>query len=97
MRVKSKFNINGFEILCRTCKKTDRNFILNLFQKTIFNYISKYYNPNIQMFDERFYSDYKEKKILLRGLRRIGMFQLSERNNRLAITGLFLSESYQGK
>ena len=49
------------------------------------------------MFDERFYSDYKEKKILLRGLRRIGFFQLSERNNRLAITGLFLSEAYHGK
>lgn len=25
------------------------------------------------------------------------MFQLSARNNRLAITGLFLSESYQGR
>ena len=97
MRVKSKFNINGFEILCRTCKTTDRNFILNLFQKTIFIYISKYYEPSIKMFDERFYSDYKEKKIILRGSRRIGMFQLSERNNRLAITGLFLSETYQGK
>ena len=97
MRVKSKFNINGFEVFCRTCKTTDRNFILNLFKKTIFNHISKYYNPNIKMFDERFYSDYKEKKIILRGSRRIGMFQLSERNNRLAITGLFLSESYQGK
>lgn len=62
MRVKSQFNINGFEILCRTCKLSDRNFILNLFKKTIFVYISKYYNPNIKMFDERFYSDYKEKK-----------------------------------
>jgi ribosomal protein S18 acetylase RimI-like enzyme len=97
MRVKSKFNINSFEILCRTCETSDRNFILNLFKNTIFKYISKYYDPNIKMFDERFYSDYKEKKILLRGSRRIGMFQLSERNNRLAITGLFLSESYQGK
>ena len=97
MIVKSKFNINNFEIICRTCRINDRNFILNLFQKTIFKYISKYYDPNIKMFDERFYSDYKEKKILLRGSRRIGMFQLSEQNNRLAITGLFLSESYQGK
>ena len=62
MKVKSKFNINDFKVLCRTCKTTDRNFILNLFQKTIFKNISKYYEPNIKMFDERFYSDYKEKK-----------------------------------
>jgi len=39
----------------------------------------------------------KKRKILLRGSRRIGMFQLSERNNRLAIAGLFLLESYRGK
>ena len=97
MRIKSKFNINGFEIICRTCRITDRNFILNLLKKTIFNYVSQYYNPSIEMFDERFYSDYKEKKIILRSSRRIGMFQLSERNRRLAVTGLFLSESYQGK
>lgn len=97
MKVKSTFNIEGFEVLCRKCKISDRDFILNLFNKTIFKYISEYYNPNIQMFDERFYSDYKEKRILLKGSRRIGMFQLSERNNRLAITGLFLSEAYQGK
>lgn len=97
MRVKSKFDINGFVVSCRPCKISDRNFILNLFKKTIFQYISKYYNPNIKMFDERFYSDYKEKKILLRGSRRIGMFQLSKRNNRLAVTGLFLTKTYQGK
>jgi ribosomal protein S18 acetylase RimI-like enzyme len=97
MKVKSKFNIEGFEISCRTCKISDRTFILNLFKKTIFNYISKYNDLSIKMFDERFYSDYKEKKILLKDSRKIGMFQLSERNNRLAITGLFLSKTYQGK
>ena len=68
MQVKSKFSINGFEVFCRTCKISDRDFILNLFKKTIFKYISKYYTPNIKIFDERFYSDYKEKKILLRGI-----------------------------
>lgn len=97
MKIKSKFNINNFEISCRTCKIEDRSFILNLFKDTIFNYISKYYNPSIEMFDKRFYSDYKEKKILLKKKRRIGLFQLSIRNNRLAITGLFLKENYQGK
>ncbi len=97
MRVKSKYNINGYEVHCRTCTISDRNFILTLFRKTIFKYISAYHKPTIKMFDERFYSDYKEKKILLRSSRRIGMFQLSERNNRLAVTGLFLSEKYQGK
>ena len=97
MRIKSRFNINGYEVLCRTCTISDRSFILRLFKRTIFKFISEYHIPNIKMFDERFYWDYKEKKILLRSSRRIGMFQLSERNNRLAITWLFLSEQYQGK
>lgn len=97
MRVKSRFNINGYEVLCRTCSISDRSFILRLFKKTIFKHISEYHIPNIKIFDDRFYGDYKEKKILLRASRRIGMFQLSERNNRLAITWLFLSEQYQGK
>lgn len=97
MRIKSRFNINGYEVLCRRCAISDRSFILMLFKKTIFKYISEYHIPNIKMFDERFYWDYKEKRILLRASRRIGMFQLSERNNKLAITWLFLSEQYQGK
>lgn len=97
MKIKPKFDVNGLEISCRTCKKSDRDFILNLFKDTIFHQVSEYYDPSIEMFDDRFYSDYKERKILLRGLRRIGMFQISERNSRLAVRGLFLSKDYRGK
>lgn len=97
MNIKTKFNINGFEVFSRGCQLSDRDFLLTLYKNTIFKQVSKYYQPSIDMFDERFYADYKEKKILLRGKRRIGMFQLTERNKRLAITGLFLSKTYQGK
>lgn len=97
MNTKKAFNINGYKVTCRKCKRSDRDFVLNLLRETIFPYVSEYFEPSIEMFDERFYSDYPEKKILLRGQRRIGMFQLSEGNQRLVITGLFLHPQYQGK
>lgn len=97
MKTKRAFNINGFQITARMCKLSDKAFILTLFKESIFTYISAFYTPSIEMFEERFQSDYNEKRILLRGSRRIGMFQLSKRNNRLAITGLFLKKAYQGK
>ncbi|PIR78300.1 MAG: hypothetical protein COU28_02370 [Candidatus Magasanikbacteria bacterium CG10_big_fil_rev_8_21_14_0_10_36_16] len=92
-----KLDIYGYEINTRNCQLTDKKFILDLYQKTLFKYVAKYYKPSIEMFSERFYSDYKERKILLRGKRRIGLFQLSKKENKLLITGLFLSPSYQKK
>lgn len=77
MKLKPTFFINKLEIKTRTCKKTDRNFVLDLYKKTLFKYVEVYHTPSIAMFDERFYKDYKERKILLRGKRRIGLFQIS--------------------
>src|SRR3989339_807147 len=92
-----KWLIDNLEIQTSPCQKSDRDFVLSLIKKTLFPYVAKYYKPSIKMFDDRFSKDYKERKILLRGKRRIGFFQLKKTNKRLIINGLFLSPSYQGK
>ena len=97
MKIKNKFFINNIEIKKRTCQITDRKFVLDLLKKTLFHYVSKYYKPSVKLFDERFYQDYKERKILLRGTRRIGFFQIKKENQKLIINGLFVSPAYQSK
>jgi len=97
MNLKSSFDINGYVVNSRTCLKSDKQFILNLFKDSIFIYVSEYYVPDINMFNNRFNSDYKERRILLIGKRRIGSFQLTEKDNSLYVTGLFLTKTYQGK
>ncbi|PIZ95427.1 MAG: hypothetical protein COX80_04465 [Candidatus Magasanikbacteria bacterium CG_4_10_14_0_2_um_filter_33_14] len=92
-----KWKIGSLEIHTRPCQKSDKDFVLGLIKKTLFSYVAKYYKPSVKMFDDRFAKDYKERKILLRGKRRIGFFQLKKVNKKLIINGLFLSPNYQGK
>ena len=92
-----KHCINGYELETRICRLSDRNFILNLFKKTVFKNISEYHVPSIEMFDDRLKSDYQEKRIITHASKNIGMFQLSKKNNEFWITGLFLIQEYQSK
>ena len=92
-----KFIINDLKISVRNCKLSYRKFVFGLVEKTLFPYVAKYYKPSVKMFDDRFVNDYKERKILLRGKRRIGFFQLIKEKDKLIINGLFLSPSYQDK
>lgn len=92
-----KFTINNYKITTRQCKKTDYDFIFGIVKKTIFPFVAKYYAPSKEMFDERFYKDYKEKIILCSGKREIGYYQLTPSKNILNITGIFLLPQYQGK
>lgn len=97
MQIKNTFKIANLEITVHPCQFGDRDFILKLLKKTLFPFVSKYYKPSVEMFDERFKKDYKERKILMRGKRRIGFFQLKKENQQLIINGLFISPTYQGK
>lgn len=92
-----RFNVNGLELSSRQCQRSDREFVLGLYKKTLFRQVAEYHVPSVKMFDERFYADYKHKRILLRGKRRIGMYQVGEFEDKLVIKGLFISLSYQGK
>lgn len=92
-----KFNINGEIIKTRVCKKSDYNFVFGLVKKTIFPYVAKYFKPSKQMFDERFAKDYNKRVLLIKGKKRIGFYQLIPKDNKLDITGIFLSQTYQNK
>lgn len=92
-----KFNVGGFEFRCRMCRRSDRDFVLGLYKKTLFRQVAEYHEPSVKLFDERFYSDYRQKRIIMRGKRRIGMYQLLKMDDKLMIKGLFLSPFYHGK
>ncbi len=91
------FNINGFKITVRKCRKSDCDFVLKITRETLFPYLSKYRKPNIQKFKEDFYKTYKETQILIRKSRRIGLFQIEKHKDYLEIVKIILSPSYQGK
>jgi ribosomal protein S18 acetylase RimI-like enzyme len=95
--MKKEFIINNFKIKTRKCRKSDYNFVFGLIKKSIFPYISKYFKPSKEMFDERFKEDYDKRVILLRGKRRIGFYQLTVKKDKLDITGIFLTPMYQNK
>ncbi len=81
----------------RGCKKTDYSFVFGLVKKSLFPFVAKYYQPDKAMFDERFYHDYKERTIILRGKRRIGFYHLVPQVGVLHVKGIFISSAYQRK
>jgi ribosomal protein S18 acetylase RimI-like enzyme len=92
-----EFRVGKQEIRTRRCTLRDHDFVLKIVKESIWIYVSKYYKPSRQMFDDRFRKDFKERTILLRGVRRIGFFQLTPDKDDLHITGIFLTPNYRGK
>lgn len=97
MKFKSDLLVNDLKLHCRPANLNDRDFVLRLTRELIFKYVEKYYSPSISMFDERFRKDYRERTIIMRKSRRIGLFQLNKDGNQLQINGLLLSPFYQSK
>ncbi len=79
----------------RNCRISDYTFVYNLMKTTLFPLIEKYHTIDKKGFDEKFYKDYKNMQILLRGTRRIGLYELKEKQEHLYISRLFLTPFYQ--
>ncbi|KKQ45899.1 MAG: hypothetical protein US63_C0009G0010 [Candidatus Moranbacteria bacterium GW2011_GWC2_37_8] len=82
-------------IKTRTCKKSDYAFVYGLVRKTIFPLVSQFVKPDKKIFDRRFFSDYKKTVILLRGKRRIGLYELTVNGKILTISRILLAPFYQ--
>lgn len=81
----------------RKCKKNDYSFVYRLMKTTPFPSIAKYQPIDKKIFDEKFYKDYQKMIILLRGTRRIGLYEVNEHKHNLYISRIFLKPLYQRK
>lgn len=84
-------------IKTRTCKKSDYVFVYGLMKKTIFSLVSEFVKPNKEIFDKRFFSEYKKTVILMRGKRRVGLYELTDNGKILTISRILLSPAYHKK
>lgn len=89
--------INVLDIKKRKCKKDDYSFVYRLMKTTLFPLITKYQPVDKKKFDEKFYNDYGKMVILLRGTRRIGLYEVNEQQGCLCVSRIFLTPFYQGK
>lgn len=87
----------SFTINTRKCNKSDYAFVFGLVKESIFPLIRKFFVPDKKMFDERFYSDYKERTILLMGKEKIGFYYIKKKKAVLYINGIFLVKKYRYK
>jgi GNAT superfamily N-acetyltransferase len=89
---------NPFGITERACKKSDFRFFTGLVENSLKKYIESYYKFDRSILEDRFFKEYCEVRILLKGRRRIGMFQHRKAGKgTLEIVKIFLIPSYQGK
>ena len=86
-----------FGIKEKNCRKSDYDFVFDLTKKTLWSHISKYVVPSKEIFDEGFNKDYKSIKILSKGKRKIGLYQLDKKGNKLELVKLYLIAAYQNK
>ena len=88
---------DSFDFTIRNCTKKDYVFFRNLIKNSLYEYVSVYYTFDISILRKRFYDDYKNIKILMKGKRRIGLYQLKEEGTTLHVIKIFLTPAYQGK
>ena len=81
----------------RKCKKDDYAFVYRLMKTTLFPLIEKFQPVDKKKFDEKFYKDYGGMVILLRGKRRIGLYEIKEQKRNLYVSRIFLKPFYQGR
>ncbi len=78
----------------RPCNREDRDFVLGIYERTLFRNLRDYFEPDLTMFDERFYEDCHQKSLLLLHGEAIGMYQPVPETDALYIKGLFLQPEY---
>ena len=88
---------NQIELKTRICRKSDYTFVYGLIKKTVFPLVSQFVKPDKAIFDKRFFSEYKKSVILMKGKRRIGIYELFPDKKNLTISRILLSPSYQKK
>ncbi len=80
----------------RKCRLADHDFVYHLVLQ-LKPYVEKFTEWNKKFFDDDFKRTYKSGVILLKGKRRIGMFQLENKLSHIYVTRIYLSPAYQGK
>ena len=91
---------NPFGFTIRKCKKSDYEFCYGLIEKGLFPYFEKYGGLDKSKFKNNFNSKYSRMKIIEKGKRRIGFYEISKDENCkhcLYIDKMFISPSYQKK
>ncbi|MFH1064208.1 MAG: GNAT family N-acetyltransferase [Candidatus Woesearchaeota archaeon] len=83
-------------IIVRQCRKEDHDFVYRLALQ-IKPYVEKLTRWDRKYFDDDFKRTYKSGAILLRGKRRIGMFQLKHNFTNIYIARIYLSPAYHGQ
>lgn len=89
---------NPFGIKERPCRESDFKFFANLIEKTLRKYVEVYFPFNREHIKEGFYKGFKEVVVLMKGKRRVGIYQLKKHGkNTLEITRIFFIPSYHRK
>ena len=87
---------NPFGIVTRKCRKSDHDFVYMLV-KQLKPYVARFAKWDKKYFDDSFSKTYADMIVLMKGARRIGMFQLVHENSYTYIMRIYLSRSYQNK
>ncbi len=88
---------NPFGIRERKCRKSDYLFFRKIIKDTLYDYVTEYFPFDFEHVKNSFDKTYKEVTILMKGKKRIGLYQLTPHGKKLEITRIFLIPSYQGK
>ena len=89
--------MNPFGITERKCRKSDYPFMENLIESTIKKYVEKYYPFDREHIRTTFARDMKYITILMKGGKRIGLYEVKPKGKTLDLGRLFLIPAYQGK
>ena len=91
---------NHFGFMIRKCKMSDYNFCYALVEKTLSSYFKEYGFWDKDKFKNNFCDNYLRIKIMKKGKRRIGFYEISKDEkckNCLYIHKVFISPFYQKK
>ena len=86
-----------FDSTERKARQSDYRFFRDLVKNSLFHYIIQYGPFNFRYLRESFRRTKEDIRILMRGKRRIGLYQLTPKGASLEITRIFLAPSYRGK
>jgi len=81
----------------RTCTPKDIDFILGVYEKTLFYQVREFYEVDLKTFHERFYSDYFEIEIIEKNHNLVGFYQIGDDNKIIHIKRFFLHPDYHKK
>lgn len=87
---------NPFGITTRKCRKSDHSFVYRMVLQ-LKPHVSRRVKWDKKHFDDSFRATYRDMIILMKGKRKIGMFQIIHNKSHTYIRGLYLSPAYQKK